>query len=178
MNAIITITSHERHVVQIMGHSTDCLTAYTEPHQRNIALLSLVMGIALLAPCEGNSPVIGELSTQKTSNAEKAFIWWRHHESCLHSMSKSEANLTIMVHNESHESTKATTKQSKTKLVCIFYVVHYEYSAWYTMTPGARPTNGISIEFVIRPKSEMLWFNMYSTDHYEFWRVRNVVFIG
>ena len=107
MNAIIAVASYERHVVQIMDHSTGCLTAYSDPHQRNTALLSLVRGIQLLAPCEGNSPVIGELSTQKTSNAEKASIWWRHHESCLHSMSKFEANLTNLVHNESHESTKA-----------------------------------------------------------------------
>ena len=35
---------------------------------------------ALLALCEGNSPVTGEFPTQTVSNAEKAFIWWRHHE--------------------------------------------------------------------------------------------------
>ena len=33
--------------------------------------------------------------------------------------------------------------------------------------PGARPTNDISIEFEIRPKFAVLWFKMYSTDHYE-----------
>ena len=31
--------------------------------------------------------------------------------------------------------------------------------------PGARPTNGISIEFEIRPKYAVLWFKMYSTNH-------------
>ena len=31
--------------------------------------------------------------------------------------------------------------------------------------PGARPTNEISIEFEIRPKFPMLWFEIYSTDH-------------
>ena len=30
--------------------------------------------------CEGNSPVTGEFLAQKTSNAENASIWWRHHE--------------------------------------------------------------------------------------------------
>ena len=34
---------------------------------------------ALLALCEGNSPVTGEFPGQKASNAEKASIWWRHH---------------------------------------------------------------------------------------------------
>ena len=28
----------------------------------------------------GNSPVTGEFPAQRTSNAENAFIWWRHHE--------------------------------------------------------------------------------------------------
>ena len=30
--------------------------------------------------CEGNSPVTGEFSAQKASNAEKVSIWWRHHD--------------------------------------------------------------------------------------------------
>ena len=34
---------------------------------------------ASLAFCEGNSPVTGEFPAQRTSNAEKVFIWWRHH---------------------------------------------------------------------------------------------------
>ena len=34
---------------------------------------------ALLALCEGNSPVTGEFPAQRASNAEKASIWWRHH---------------------------------------------------------------------------------------------------
>ena len=29
--------------------------------------------------CEGNSPVTGELSAQRASNAENVSIWWRHH---------------------------------------------------------------------------------------------------
>ena len=29
--------------------------------------------------CEGNSPVTGEFPTQRASNAENVFIWWRHH---------------------------------------------------------------------------------------------------
>ena len=33
--------------------------------------------------------------------------------------------------------------------------------------PGARPTNDISIKFEIRPKFEVLWFKMYSSDHNE-----------
>ena len=30
--------------------------------------------------CEGNSPVTGELTTQRASKAENISIWWRHHE--------------------------------------------------------------------------------------------------
>ena len=29
--------------------------------------------------CEGNSPVTGEYPTQRASNAENGYIWWRHH---------------------------------------------------------------------------------------------------
>ena len=29
--------------------------------------------------CAGNSPVTGEFPAQMASNAEKVFIWWRHH---------------------------------------------------------------------------------------------------
>ena len=32
---------------------------------------------------------------------------------------------------------------------------------------GACPTNDISIEFEIRPKYAVLWFEMYSTNHNE-----------
>ena len=34
-------------------------------------------------------------------------------------------------------------------------------------SPGTRPTNGISIEFEIRPKFGVLWYKMYSTNHKE-----------
>ena len=30
--------------------------------------------------CQGNSLVTGEFCAQRASNAEKVFIWWRHHE--------------------------------------------------------------------------------------------------
>ena len=30
--------------------------------------------------CEGNSPVTGEFTAQRASNAENVSIWWRHHE--------------------------------------------------------------------------------------------------
>ena len=30
--------------------------------------------------CAGNSPVTGEFSAQKVSNAENVSIWWRHHD--------------------------------------------------------------------------------------------------
>ena len=30
--------------------------------------------------CEGNPPVTGGFPSQRASNAENIFIWWRHHE--------------------------------------------------------------------------------------------------
>ena len=33
--------------------------------------------------CEGNSPVTGELSIPRASNAENVSIWWRHHGTTL-----------------------------------------------------------------------------------------------
>ena len=35
---------------------------------------------ALLVLCEENSPLTGEFSSQRTSNAENVSIWWRHNE--------------------------------------------------------------------------------------------------
>ena len=32
--------------------------------------------------CEGNSPVTGEFPTQRASNAENVYIWWRRHGLC------------------------------------------------------------------------------------------------
>ena len=32
--------------------------------------------------CEGNSPVADEFPTQRASNTENVFIWWRHHGFC------------------------------------------------------------------------------------------------
>ena len=32
--------------------------------------------------CAGNSPVTGEFSAQRASNAENVSIWWRHHVKC------------------------------------------------------------------------------------------------
>ena len=38
---------------------------------------------ASLAFCGGNSPVAGEFPPQKASNAENAYIWWRHHDATV-----------------------------------------------------------------------------------------------
>ena len=43
----------------------------------NIKEISKSLSLAL---CKGNSPVIGEFSSQMTSNAEKSSMWWRHHK--------------------------------------------------------------------------------------------------
>ena len=35
--------------------------------------------LRVTGPCEGNPPVISGFPSQRASNAEKVFIWWRHH---------------------------------------------------------------------------------------------------
>ena len=64
---------------QIVGNSTVCLTVYVDRHQRNIKS-------ALLAFCEGNSPMTSEFPAPRVSNAEKASICWRHHGMPLFAM--------------------------------------------------------------------------------------------
>ena len=49
-------------------------TVYSDTDQRKTSKLR-VAGF-----CEGNSPVIGELPAQRTSDTENVSIWWRHHE--------------------------------------------------------------------------------------------------
>ena len=67
LSYIITMTSNERHVVT--GHSVVSLSAYADPHQRNIK-------VRIIGPLWGE--FTGDFPTQKPSNAEKASIWWRH----------------------------------------------------------------------------------------------------
>ena len=50
-------------------YSIICSDVDQRKHQRS----------ALMALCVGNSPVTGEFPAQRTSNAEQASIWWRHH---------------------------------------------------------------------------------------------------
>ena len=35
--------------------------------------------VRVTGPCEGNLPVTSEFPSQRASNAEHVFIWWRHH---------------------------------------------------------------------------------------------------
>ena len=47
--------------------------------------------------CEGNSPVTGELPTQRASTTENISIWWRHHD-----MGKIERYQHTTKHYQSH----------------------------------------------------------------------------
>ena len=58
------VSNHRRLVYSIVCSSAD---------QRKTSKLC-VTGL-----CEGNSPVTGEFTSQRASNTENAFIWWRHH---------------------------------------------------------------------------------------------------
>ena len=64
----ITLSSHERRGVSKHRHlrsfSTFCLCAHQRKHRRS----------ALLALCEGNPPVTGGFTSQRSSNAENVFI--------------------------------------------------------------------------------------------------------
>ena len=66
---VIMITMASQNTSVSIVCSTACSCADWGKHQSS----------ALLALCEGNSPVTGEFATQRAKNAEKAFIWWRHH---------------------------------------------------------------------------------------------------
>ena len=73
---------HYSHIImsavtsQISGvlivHSTVCSGADQRKQQFCVADL-----------CEGNSPVTAEFPTQRASNGENVFIWWRHHGQLL-----------------------------------------------------------------------------------------------
>ena len=52
----------------------DCLVNRLVKRRSNKTSKLRVIGL-----CEGNSPVTGEFSAQRTSNAEKVSIGWRHH---------------------------------------------------------------------------------------------------
>ena len=59
---------------QITGVSIVYSTVFSGTDQRKH------QSSALLAICAGNTPVTGEFSAQRASNAEDVSIWWRHHE--------------------------------------------------------------------------------------------------
>ena len=67
------MTSHKRHVVS--NHpSFDCfLTAYAEPHQRDLK-------VRITGPLWEEFIDDRWIPHTKASNAEKASIWWRHHD--------------------------------------------------------------------------------------------------
>ena len=50
-------------------------TIYSDTDQKKTPSKFRVTGL-----CAGNSPVTGELPSQRASNAENVSIWWRHHE--------------------------------------------------------------------------------------------------
>ena len=59
---------------QITGVLVVCLIVCSSAHEKNTWNLH-VTGL-----CEGNPLVTGRFTSQKASNAENVFIWWRHHE--------------------------------------------------------------------------------------------------
>ena len=58
---------------QITSITSVCSVVYSMRRSRKTSKLR-VTGL-----CVGNSPVTGEFPAQRTSNAEKVSIWWRHH---------------------------------------------------------------------------------------------------
>ena len=70
--------------------------------------------------CAGKSLVIGEFPAQMPSNADKVFIWWRHHDFKLHS--KSHRYWSLMEH--SNEPWSVIVCQLKGNLYDKFYGTH------------------------------------------------------
>ena len=65
---------HNRHDRVSNHHPRDCLLNRLFGRGSKQKSKLRVTGL-----CEGNSPVTGEFPTQRASNAENVFIWWRHH---------------------------------------------------------------------------------------------------
>ena len=72
----ITLQWHhnERNGISNQQH-IDCLFNHLFRHRSKKTLKFRITGL-----CEGNSPVTGEFPTQKASNTDNIFIWWRHHD--------------------------------------------------------------------------------------------------
>ena len=66
---------------QINGVSFVCSTCVFMPRISKKSSKLRVTGL-----CEGNSPVTGRFPSQRASNAENVFIWWRHHETTTNSL--------------------------------------------------------------------------------------------
>ena len=68
--------------------------------------------------CGGNSPVIGEFPSQRTSNAENVFIWWRHHgwvwSIATHGHTNHRINVTGDRHNVGHWRYFIRTQKNQT----------------------------------------------------------------
>ena len=64
-NDLDGVSNHQPH---------DCLLKRLFTHRSKKTSKLRVTGL-----CVGNSPVAGELSTQRATNADNASIWWRHH---------------------------------------------------------------------------------------------------
>ena len=69
--SLIVMMSHKRHWV---SNYRLFVQQFMRSHIKELSKS------ALLALCEGNSPVTGEFPTQWANNAEKASIQWRHNE--------------------------------------------------------------------------------------------------
>ena len=81
-----------------------------------------------------------------------------------------------------YESAVKSLVSINTENISFFFQKHYQATQihWHLMGgwtafqlratdpgPGPRPTNGISIEFEVIPKYEVLWFKVSSIDHNE-----------
>ena len=79
-NTLVFNSQHYNDVIvsavasQITGFWVVCSTVCSGADQRKHR------SSASLTLCEGNSPVTGEFPSQRASDAENIFIWWRHHE--------------------------------------------------------------------------------------------------
>ena len=108
----------------------------------------------------------------KSSYTENTSIWWRHNEHAsnerIWQCYRIPETITCVEHTTDIKTKDIFTIEMVGLLFCMFLACcESEEDRVQRLSPGARPTNGISIGFEIRPKYAVLWFKMFSTDHNE-----------
>ena len=82
---------------QITGVSIICSTSRSSADQRKQQ--SRASKLRVTGLCEGNPPVTGGFPSQRASNAENVFIWWRHRDILVHKRNIAHATTAMLLWN-------------------------------------------------------------------------------